>query len=119
MLSGRGLSYWTDGREDRIIYVTPGYQMVALDASALAARLREYPFAEELAARLKEIKALGVGQLLRSVEKAHLLETEKFAHLDPLSIVPILDYVVRMERGVAKAKTDIQSLSTRRFRRKR
>jgi len=24
-LSGRGLSYWTDGREERIIYVTPGY----------------------------------------------------------------------------------------------
>jgi quinoprotein glucose dehydrogenase len=31
-LSGRGLSYWTDGREERIIYVTPGYQMIALDA---------------------------------------------------------------------------------------
>jgi quinoprotein glucose dehydrogenase len=31
-LSGRGLTYWTDGREDRIIYVTPGYQMIALDA---------------------------------------------------------------------------------------
>ncbi|MFN7918207.1 MAG: PQQ-binding-like beta-propeller repeat protein [Vicinamibacterales bacterium] len=31
-LSGRGLSYWTDGKEDRIIYVTPGYQMIALDA---------------------------------------------------------------------------------------
>ena len=31
-LSGRGLSYWSDGREARIIYVTPGYQMVALDA---------------------------------------------------------------------------------------
>src|SRR3982751_5585337 len=32
-LSGRGLAYWTDGRNDsRIIYVTPGYQMVALDA---------------------------------------------------------------------------------------
>ena len=31
-LSGRGLSYWTDGKEERIIYVTPGYQMVALDA---------------------------------------------------------------------------------------
>jgi quinoprotein glucose dehydrogenase len=31
-LSGRGVSYWTDGKEDRIIYVTPGYQMVALDA---------------------------------------------------------------------------------------
>lgn len=31
-LSGRGLSYWTDGREERIYYVTTGYQLVALDA---------------------------------------------------------------------------------------
>ena len=32
LLSGRGLSYWTDGRAARIVYVTPGYRMVALDA---------------------------------------------------------------------------------------
>jgi quinoprotein glucose dehydrogenase len=31
-LSGRGLSYWTDGREARLLYVTTGYQLVALDA---------------------------------------------------------------------------------------
>jgi len=32
-LSGRGLAYWTDGRGDnRIVYITPGYQLVALDA---------------------------------------------------------------------------------------
>jgi quinoprotein glucose dehydrogenase len=31
-LSGRGLAYWTDGKEERIIYVTPGYRLVALDA---------------------------------------------------------------------------------------
>jgi len=31
-LSGRGLAYWTDGREERIIYVTPGYRMIALNA---------------------------------------------------------------------------------------
>jgi quinoprotein glucose dehydrogenase len=32
-LSGRGVAYWTDGRNDqRVIYVTPGYQMVALNA---------------------------------------------------------------------------------------
>ena len=30
--SGRGLAYWTDGRESRILYVTPGYRLVALDA---------------------------------------------------------------------------------------
>src|SRR4051812_39008452 len=32
-LSGRGLAYWTDGRNDhRILYVTPGYRLIALDA---------------------------------------------------------------------------------------
>ncbi|MEZ5292007.1 MAG: PQQ-binding-like beta-propeller repeat protein [Vicinamibacterales bacterium] len=31
-LSGRGLSYWTDGTDTRVLYVTPGYQLVALDA---------------------------------------------------------------------------------------
>jgi len=31
-LSGRGLSYWTDGKEERIVYVTPGYRLIALDA---------------------------------------------------------------------------------------
>lgn len=31
-LSGRGLAYWTDGKEERIIYVTPGYRMIALNA---------------------------------------------------------------------------------------
>jgi quinoprotein glucose dehydrogenase len=32
-LSGRGLSYWTDGKGDeRILYVTPGYRLIALNA---------------------------------------------------------------------------------------
>jgi len=31
-LSGRGLAYWTDGTEERILYVTPGYRLVALNA---------------------------------------------------------------------------------------
>ena len=31
-LSGRGLAYWTDGTEERILYVTPGYRMIALNA---------------------------------------------------------------------------------------
>ena len=30
--TGRGLSYWTDGTEERILYVTIGYQLVCLDA---------------------------------------------------------------------------------------
>ena len=31
-LSGRGPVYWSDGKEARILYVTPGYQLIALDA---------------------------------------------------------------------------------------
>src|SRR6266550_8863758 len=31
-LSGRGLAYWTDGKEERILYTTPGYRLIALDA---------------------------------------------------------------------------------------
>ena len=31
-LSGHGVSYWTDGNEERIVYVTIGYRMISLDA---------------------------------------------------------------------------------------
>ena len=30
--SGRGVAYWTDGAEERILHVTQGYQLVALNA---------------------------------------------------------------------------------------
>jgi hypothetical protein len=32
-LSGRGLAYWAENDEARVIFVTPGYRMVALDAT--------------------------------------------------------------------------------------
>jgi quinoprotein glucose dehydrogenase len=31
-LSGRGLAYWSEGNEERILYVTPGYRLIALNA---------------------------------------------------------------------------------------
>jgi len=31
-LSGRGLAYWSDGKDERIFYVTPGYRLIGLDA---------------------------------------------------------------------------------------
>jgi len=31
-LSGRGLAYWTNGQEERILYVTPGYRLISLNA---------------------------------------------------------------------------------------
>ena len=31
-LSGRGLAYWSDGKDERILYVTPGFRLICLDA---------------------------------------------------------------------------------------
>jgi quinoprotein glucose dehydrogenase len=31
-LSGRGVAYWSDGKEERILYTTPGFRLIALDA---------------------------------------------------------------------------------------
>ncbi len=30
--AGRGMAYWTDGRDERVVVVTPGYHMASLDA---------------------------------------------------------------------------------------
>ncbi len=32
MFAGRGLAYWTDGREERAIVITPGYHLESIDA---------------------------------------------------------------------------------------
>src|SRR4051795_2989358 len=31
-LSGRGVAYWTDGRDERVLYITIGFRLVELDA---------------------------------------------------------------------------------------
>ena len=31
-LSGRGLAYWSDGKDERIFYVTPGFRLICLSA---------------------------------------------------------------------------------------
>jgi quinoprotein glucose dehydrogenase len=40
-LSGHGVSYWSDGHEERILYVTPGYRLIALDAKT-GARIHNF-----------------------------------------------------------------------------
>jgi quinoprotein glucose dehydrogenase len=50
-LSGRGVAYWTDGKEERILYVTPGYRLVALEAKTGA---RVHSFGEGGAVDLKQ-----------------------------------------------------------------
>lgn len=50
-LSGRGLAYWSDGKDERIFYVTPGYHLICLDAKT---GVRVASFADKGAIDLKQ-----------------------------------------------------------------
>jgi quinoprotein glucose dehydrogenase len=58
-LSGRGVSYWTDGKEERILYVTPGFFLVALNART---GMRIPSFGKDGAIDLKASAVYGTGQ---------------------------------------------------------
>ena len=58
-LSGRGLAYWTDGDEARILYVTIGFRLVALDAATGA---RVAGFGRDGAVDLKTAAFVGDGR---------------------------------------------------------
>jgi quinoprotein glucose dehydrogenase len=58
-LSGRGVSYWTDGKEERILYVTPGFFLVALNART---GMRIPSFGKDGAIDLKAAAVYGTGQ---------------------------------------------------------
>ena len=58
-LSGRGLSYWADGNEERILYVTPGYRLVCLDAKT-GVPIRS--FGDNGSVDMKKFAVYGTGQ---------------------------------------------------------
>src|SRR4051812_7461247 len=58
-LSGRGVAYWTDGRDERVLYITTGYRLVALDART-GAPVRS--FGKDGIVDLKEGVVFGKGQ---------------------------------------------------------
>ena len=58
-LSGRGVAYWTDGRDERILYVTTGYRLVALDAKTGS---RIPSFGKDGIVDLKDDAVFGKGQ---------------------------------------------------------
>jgi quinoprotein glucose dehydrogenase len=65
LLSGRGLSYWTDGKDARVLYITIGYQLVALDAKTGA---RVSGFGRDGRVDLKEPVVIGGGQKIDPVK---------------------------------------------------
>ncbi len=59
LLSGRGLAYWTDGTDERILYVTIGFRLVALDAKT---GVRASSFGNDGIVDLKAAAVYGVQQ---------------------------------------------------------
>jgi quinoprotein glucose dehydrogenase len=57
-LSGRGVSYWSDGKQARILYVTPGFKLVALDAKT-GMRIASFGNSGEVDLKTAAVKGTG------------------------------------------------------------
>lgn len=93
---------------EREIFLDGGYElsretlreMTKMDQAQLARTLMKYQFYKEIAENLGQVATSGIGILMRSAERAHLREAEHYSHIHPLSILPILDYILRKDREV-------------------
>jgi len=93
-LSGRGLSYWTDGKDARILYVTPGYMLVALDART--------------GRRLTDFGTDGMVDLKKEMDQEmDLIKGEVGLHSAPVVVKnTIIIGAAHMEGGAPKSKTN-------------
>ena len=64
-LSGRGLAYWSNGTESRVIYVTTGYRLISLNAKT---GVPDPSFGENGAIDLKVGVQVGTGQQIDLVK---------------------------------------------------
>ncbi len=93
---------------EREIFLDGGYElsrevlreMLKMDEQQLARTLSAYRFYKEVAGNLGKVAKSGIGILMRSAERAHLREAEHYSHIHPLSILPVLDYIIRKDREV-------------------
>jgi V/A-type H+-transporting ATPase subunit C len=75
-------------------------ELAALDLPTLLGRLRELDIHTALAPHLEEVEKGRLSRASRDVEKWHLQEATRWSHIHPLSIVPILDYILAKSREV-------------------
>ncbi|HVZ59187.1 MAG TPA: PQQ-binding-like beta-propeller repeat protein, partial [Terriglobales bacterium] len=80
-LSGRGLAYWKEGNEERILYVTTGYRLISLDAkTGVPAR----GFGENGVIDLKKGVEFGTGQQI------DLIKGEIGLHSTPMVVKDVV-----------------------------
>jgi quinoprotein glucose dehydrogenase len=105
--NSRGVAYWTDGRQARILTVTPGYQLIALDAKTGQPDLN---FGTE-----------GIVDLTRQVEKdanfntsiAHLMNTSPPLVFGNVAIIPTSLENARNPKSMKSPKADMMAFDVR------
>ena len=109
-LSGRGLSYWSDGKgDDRILYVTTGYRLIALDAKT---GTRISSFGKDGAIDLKAGVVHGTGQQI-DLEKG-----DAGLHSTPVVVKDVVIVGMAMKEGMTvvthdNAKGQVRAFDTR------
>jgi len=113
-------------RIERDVFVAGGLELskeereslVPLSTEELIPRLQKYSFYEEISGPLRDVKEKGLNEVMRALEKHHLKQASKYSHLHPLSILPVLDFLISKEieveniRIIARGKRDGLSEST-------
>ena len=83
-----------------------------LDILGISRELKGYAFSEILQAHLGEVVQRGLNPVTRALEKWYLAEATRHSHEYPLSVLPVLDYMVRKEtetdnlRIIGRGKVD-------------
>jgi quinoprotein glucose dehydrogenase len=109
-LSGRGLSFWSDGKgDDRILYVTTGYRLIALDAKT---GTRISSFGKDGAIDLKAGVVHGTGQQI-DLEKG-----DAGLHSTPVVVKDVVIVGMAMKEGMTvvthdNAKGQVRAFDTR------
>jgi quinoprotein glucose dehydrogenase len=109
-LSGRGLSYWSDGRgDDRILYVTTGYRLIALDAKS---GKRISSFGKDGVVDLK------VGVMHGSGQQIDLEKGDAGLHSTPVVVKDVVIVGMAMKEGMTvvthdNAKGQVRAFDTR------
>lgn len=113
-------------RIERDVFIEGGLELskeeldtfMPLSLEELLPRLQKYSFYDDISGPLKEIKTRGLNDVVRALEKHHLRQASRYSNLHPLSILPVLSYLIAKEtevenvRIIARGKRDGLSEST-------
>ena len=76
------------------------HDLVASDEADLLKRLSEFDLSKPIVPELQGLAKKGVGSVMRRVEIERLRLAERYSHLHPLSVLPVLDFILRKDREV-------------------